>query len=388
MDAIEAAIRGALEKGDASDRAFREKVYRSIFTALERSIAGNPTLAEEVAQRRRETLKARITEIEQEFQPARGAAPRAGAPYPPGPVDPLPGQEAPPVVSAVPTQMNRPANVAPEPSVEAPEPTFDQPAARDRFARAEPEIPDLAADRAEPVLGAEGADMGFAAGPSAEERLYERQAERRRRPWAIMFVAVTVLAALAIGGWWIGGSGLFGRPDTSVPNPPMETTGADFDPETAAPLGPGSAGSDRDWVTVFSPADPTSVIAPSGTSADIIEEEGQPFMRIRAGAGEAVLFDVGQGILERIAGRRAVFDLVARAEEGEETQISIECDFGELGGCGRRRYLVGTHRSDYLFDVELPSGRPGRAGAIAIVSDVENARKAIDIFEIRVSVSD
>jgi hypothetical protein len=200
-----------------------------------------------------------------------------------------------------------------------------------------------------------------------------------------MLVAVTLLAALAIGGWWALELGLFGRPDTSVPNP-AESADEDFMPE---PLGPAAVEQGRDWITLFSPADPTAVIAPSGARADVLEEEGEPFIRIRSGpAGEAVLFDVGQGILERLAGRRAVFDVVARAEEGKETQISIRCNFGELGDCGRRRYLVGTHRADYLFDVDLPSGRPGAAGSIAIVSDVENAGKAIDLFEIRVSVAD
>lgn len=387
MDAIEAAIRGALAKGDANDRTFREKVYRSVFTALERSIAGHPNLAEDAAQRRRESLKARITEIEQEFQPARMAVPRpaptqpAAAPYPSSPAAARPQAEPPPVVAP---GAARPAGQAP--SIDFPEPADDRPATRDRFAREEPAFSDLAADRAEPGPAGDDAGIDFTTGPSRDERLYET--ERRRRPWAMMFAAVTVLAALAIGAWWVGGSGLFGRPDTSVPNPPAETTEADFEPEPAPPLGPGTPGADRDWVTVFSPADPTSVIAPPGTSADIMDEEGQPFMRIRAGSGEAVRFDVGQGILERIAGRRAVFDIVARAEEGEETQISIECDFGELGGCGRRRYLVGTHRADYLFEVELPSGRPAAAGAIGIISDVDSGGKAIDIFEIRVSVTE
>jgi hypothetical protein len=83
LDAIERAIRGALEKGNAEDRAFREKVYRSVFTALERNLAANP-VADEVAQRRREALKARITEIEQEFQPARAVERPEPTPAQPG----------------------------------------------------------------------------------------------------------------------------------------------------------------------------------------------------------------------------------------------------------------------------------------------------------------
>ena len=385
MDAVERAIRGALEKGNAEDRAFREKVYRSVFTALERNIAANPEVTEDVAQRRREALKAKITQIEQEFQPAMRPVPRP-VPEAPAPAAPSRPDEIPSVASVERTPQGNDRDRAPELSVDSPSPA--RPAPGVRFDRAEPTIPDFAA---EPSGRGFSPEPDLAVGASAEERLYDREAgsERRRRRWAATLVAVTVLAALVIGGWWVVETGFFGRPDTSVPNPPDETAEEDFAPEPdAPPLGPGTAEADREWVTVFSPADPVSVTAPTGTRADIMEEEGQSFIRIRSGqGGEAVLFDVGQGILERIAGRRAVFDIIARAEEGQETQIAIECNFAELGDCGRRRYLVGTHRADYLFEIELPAGRPGSAGTIAVVSDVDNAGKAIDVFEIRVSVT-
>ena len=64
----------------------------------------------------------------------------------------------------------------------------------------------------------------------------------------------------------------------------------------------------------------------------------------------------------------------------------ISCDFGELGDCGRRRYAVGYERGEYLFDVELPAKSPGAGGSIAIDSDFANEGKAVDIYQIRVSV--
>ena len=70
MDVIEKAIRNAFEKGDADDRAFREKVYRSAFAALERALQANPDLAPETAAKRRSDLQAKIAEIETEFIPA------------------------------------------------------------------------------------------------------------------------------------------------------------------------------------------------------------------------------------------------------------------------------------------------------------------------------
>ena len=138
---------------------------------------------------------------------------------------------------------------------------------------------------------------------------------------------------------------------------------------------------------MFSPDDPSLVNAPTGAAAEVSEDESGTFMRIRSGTtGGAVVFDVGQGILEQISGKKAVFDIVARAAEGKPTEISISCDFGELGDCGRRRYAVGYERGEYLFDVELPAKSPGAGGSIAIDSDFANEGKAVDIYQIRVSV--
>ena len=77
---------------------------------------------------------------------------------------------------------------------------------------------------------------------------------------------------------------------------------------------------------------------------------------------------------------------MARAEQDKPTQISISCDFGELGDCGRKRYAIGFERAEYLFDVELPAKNPGASGSIAINSDFANEGKSVDIYQIRVSV--
>ena len=89
MDVIEKAIRSALEKGDADDRAYRERVYRSAFAALDRALAGNPGISQEVAEQRRSDLQAKVAEIETEFIPAVSAAP-------PEPARPAPPPAAPP----------------------------------------------------------------------------------------------------------------------------------------------------------------------------------------------------------------------------------------------------------------------------------------------------
>lgn len=395
MDVIETAIRNAFEKGDATDRAFREKVYRSAFAALDRALKANPNVTVEAAINRRKNLQARIAEIESEFIPAAA--------------EPVPEVKVTPEVSAIRQEASAEVD-APDPRVSAaapevivnrgqeagrPEPVVDAPV--------RPEQPSAASGggdeiRVEPRLpsGDGGQNRTRSAVPAADLPAQRERvvAPERRRRYPVIFIVVTLLSLAAIGGWWGYSTGLFKTPDeidTSVPNPPATTGEEDFDPDeepVGEPARPGETDAQREWINVFAPDDPTQVSAPGDTNAEVMEDESGSFMRIRSGtSGSAITFDVGQGVLEQLAGKRVVFDIVARAEEGKETQISVDCNFGELGGCGRKRYAVGYEQGEFLFEVELPNKRPGAEGSIAINSDISNQGKAIDVYEIKASVA-
>ncbi|AWC25578.1 hypothetical protein CO731_05076 [Aminobacter sp. MSH1] len=360
MDSIEKAIRNAFEKGDPENREFREKVYRAAFAALDRALKTNPAMTVEVAINRRKSLQATITEIESEFMPA---APTVSAGAAPAPEVSLNGNGA----------------------AKAPSVSIGSPATG-----VTPVVPDIMPDAALPG----GPPVEITEKRSrAERRAADRAARRaeRQRPFAAMFLAVTLLAMGGIGAWWAVQTDQFKSAeeiDTSVRNPPKTLESEDFSPD-GGPARPGEADQARNWITVFTPTDPTDVSAPSGTSAEVAKDDTGSFLRIRSGnTGSAVSFDVGQGVLEQIAGKHAVFDIVARAEDGKETQMAVDCNFGELGDCGRKRYIVGYQRGEYLFEMDVPDKEPGAAGTIAINSDLAKEGKAVDIYEIRVSVTE
>lgn len=393
MDVIETAIRNAFEKGDASDRAYREKVYRSVFAALDRALKANPNITVEAAINRRKGLQAKIAEIESEFIPAVPAVQPdvASAERALGRVEIHPGSPGGAAAPVPEVNLGRqePAPVAsrraPVPTVEAARPA--QPprqAAPARNGRVEPSLDAPSAAPKRPAVPTAEAEV-----PAQTERVVD---DERRRPYAAIFIIVTLLSLGAIGAWWGFQTGLFKTPaeiDTSVRTPPPATGSEDFDPDEepiGAPAKPGQTDAQRNWISVFTPSDPSLVNAPGDTKAEVMEDESGNFIRIRSGAsGSAITFDVGQGVLEQLAGKRAVFDIVARAEEGKETQISVDCNFGELGGCGRKRYAVGYEKGEFLFEIELPDKRPGAEGTIAINSDIANGGKAIDVYEIKVS---
>ena len=352
LDAIEKAIRNAFEKGDPTQRDFREKVYRSIYAALEKALQANPNLDDAAKARRREALTTTISQVESEFLPAVPAIDEE-FPY----VEP----DAP--VAEPQDQMA----YAPDPIIEPRiEPT-------DRRAR-DPK-------RAAPD---DWAGVERSSQRSVKERAAAKNKDNKGKGLLLPAVAGSVALIALLGAWWVfGGASL---DTTTAPTPPQIAD----DDTPALPEQPqrevGGADDLSDWIVVFSPSDPTTVTAPGDSRADIMAADGEQFIRISSGAsGGPVLFDVGQGVLERVSGRRAVFAIIAKSAETEETQIAIDCSLAELGDCGRKRFAVGGARQELLFEMDMASVQPGAGGTIAINPGIDGANKNVDIFEIRVS---
>ncbi|MDP3895200.1 MAG: hypothetical protein Q8Q62_00845 [Mesorhizobium sp.] len=379
MDAIEQAIRNAFAKGDPEDAAFREKVYRSAAAALEKALQANPALTSEAIDHRRRNLFSAISGIESEFIPA---APEASPAPSSAPV-------AAPPVSVVPEVRRDPA---PE--------TRRDPA---------PAVHRDPSDRREPAFGASEAAADWPASPSSPRpsgqpgdidgdfedtrgRAPATSASRldlepRSRPWGLIGGLLVLFIILGLAFWTaaeLGFVDLSGSRGTGAAQTTHGNGGQD-----AAPRRPGDEGELEDWITVFSPSAPTTVSAPAGATAEVVETNGEQLMRISSGkSGAPVSFDIGAGVLERLAGKRAVFDIVARSGEGGDTQISVSCNLGKLGDCGSNRYVVRPDRTELLFEIDVPAGAPGAAGTIAIVSDVSNKGHALELYEIRVTIPD
>jgi len=397
LDAIEKAIRNAFEKGNAEDRAFRERVYRSAFAALDRVLQANPNITVEAAISRRKAVQAKIAEIESEFiqavpdvtLPPENVAPAGNA-------APAPRVDAPALSAAPSVDAPRPpASAATSPSITVDGPVQPDPSDQPR-SRVLPVVPDIMPDEtalpdAPSLDDSPGAPVGNGAQVAPDRD--ERRIRGRRLPLTAIFVVATLLAAIGIGGYFAIQTGVFKTAAQLNTGPPEPTPTLDSEDSSPPPAGspqkPGEADQSKNWINVFSPSDPTHVSTPSDASAGVMKDDTGQFLRIRSGAsGSAIAFDVGQGVLERLSGKHAMFDIVARSEEGKETQISVDCNFGNLGDCGRKRYAVGHERNEYLFDVQFADKHPGAAGTIAVNSDFDKQGKSVDIYEIRVSIAE
>jgi hypothetical protein len=225
-------------KGPSDDRTFREKVYRQAFSALERS-AGQSERYRRDGDSSAQGLQTKITEIEAEYLPT---------------VAPLP---------AMPPQEAIAGDIAP--SVELGEASVavdDGSGATGRaagtivfgagygpFGRSYsrrsgyPRRDDQRADAGRPghhvetkPEHAEAADFppqGDAAAAVEADRDLART--ERRRPFAAIFLGVTLLCAAAIGIWWAIQTGLI--------NPPsQEITGIEKEPADTEDFEPGAEG--------------------------------------------------------------------------------------------------------------------------------------------------
>ncbi|WP_343314881.1 hypothetical protein AAIB41_15215 [Brucella sp. BE17] len=345
MDNIERAIRNALAKVDVHNVSSRQRIYESAWSAHERALVGNAALDDAQKEQRRQKLKDAISKVEQEMR-------------------------------AVGSDFVEPALDAPqkddvflEDALADDIATLDTGALRSQQAQWDLEDKKRA-----------GADLGYQSGVSRKE-MRKRNSEKKKNRSPLFRYGVPVLlllAALVIGySLYSSFTDLSRRPSNSV-----AAGGADM-----APLKEGQEPGDETWITIYQPSEATRITAQGRATAEILRDGARSFARITSpDADTTITFDVGEGILDQLAGRKATFDIIAKAEDGELTQMSISCNFAGLGDCGRRRYDVNQTMSDFLFDVDFASGtKAGGAGTIAITSDVAGTGKPVDIYEIRVS---
>ncbi|QND51841.1 hypothetical protein HB779_07950 [Phyllobacterium sp. 628] len=354
LEAIEQAIRNAFAKADVSNPAVRQKIYESAWTAHERSLTANGALDEVEREERRERLKSAITRIEAESRD--------------------------------------PSRLAPEPVAERREPSLSVESAQ----RVEP------AQRREPASGRVEPSLSGAAAPELESpdrsradnyrpaHMQPRQKKTRERKKAsglTKFVIIFVILLVALGLLWLVASGLIHSKPAGNSTPPASSSGPAVG--SHEPMKGGQLSAEGNWITIFDPSDMTRVSVAGRATATVTGDNLQKSLKIKSpGETDDITFQVGQGVLQQLVGKHAIFDIIAKAEDGTGTQMAVSCDFGGLAECGRKRYDVTDASNEYLFELQFPDGKKASTGGlIKINSDIARTGKAIDIFSIRVLVS-
>ncbi|TXR48393.1 hypothetical protein [Phyllobacterium endophyticum] len=350
LEAIEHAIRNALAKADFGNPVIRQKVYESAWSAHERSLAANGALDDEQRDERRERLKDAITRIENEVQSTGSVAP----PTAPAPIaerrEPVLSQPEPSTA-----RVERSVDTLREPELDAPEPASDRSAVADNYRP----------DRLRPRL--------------------KRNKERKKASGIAKLAITLVILALALGLLWLVASGTINTKPSSV----APSTGNPATTGSHEPLKEGQLPSEGSWITIFDPSDTTQVSVSGRATATITGDQVAKYLRIKSPSeSDEIIFQVGQGVLEQLAGKNAMFDIVAKSEDGTRTQMAVSCDFGALGDCGRTRFDVSDASGEYLVQKQFPADeRPSAGGSIKINSDIAQTGHSVDIISIRVQVT-
>lgn len=335
LQSIENAIRNALTKADSADPAMRQRIYESVWSAHERAMAANSNLSEGQRTERREKLKTAISHVEQEMrvQTAGFAA-------------------APAVTSDYDGGLG-----VPELDRDGPPPSAKQLGKRRHAAVPEP-------------------DLGYEQGLSQPARGKKRKKSR--------LLTLVLPAAFLLTAGFIGLS-LY---NSFVSMGPV-SEGALLQSGNLGPMRQGDSADDKDWITIFTPQQPDRISVQGRASVQIGGAGNARYARISSpSATDTISFDIGSGVLDELEGKPSVFEVIVRSDDGSTVQMSVRCDFGVLGDCGRKRYDVTDQQTSLLFDVSTAEVKaPNSMGRIIFTSDMSGEGKSVDIYAIRAKKS-
>jgi hypothetical protein len=401
-----------LDRSDRANPEIRARIYQSARQALEAGLRKQDITDVNVVAAQRQRLETTIREIEAEERArtvqAMPVSPELDAPHV-SPSAPRPetrqaaARPQEPVMSVRGETRDPPMSAGPAVPVE--------PLSAERAGR-EGDFADMRAGPAD-HLGADSdvrptADMR----PAARSMNFkpERAAVRRkpRKFFSRLLVFCILLAFLGVGAWWIKTSGVLmsaAQRDTSVPNPPAHVDSQDFSgnsndddmsdqDDNSGPVNPGLATIDpqnsfsAEWLEVLKPTDAPKVTTGPQSKAENVSENEGPAVRLTSlssgpeGSGSV---EVPVNVLQQMAGKASTVALTLQSTSDAPTQITVECDFGSLGRCGRHRFTVSRQKTDSLFQVKFDRAMtPTNSGRLIINSDVDGKARGVNIYAIRV----
>lgn len=377
MSGLETAIRNALARSERANAEVRARIYQSARNALEAGLRKQEINDPEAIAAQRHRLEATIHEIEAE---ERAAVTRA----------PVREVRVEPTVEARPEPVLRAERDVRSERTPGAEPRGDvRPAAGGDTS----DIGAIRPERGDGFAKVTGPATASATVNEASDFRPERVAKarkRRGRLFSFLLVVATLVAAFGALAWWVETSGLLrdlqnGADDST---PPATVSGEDFSGED--PIKKALDTQSRfsaDWRQVFSPGDTAKLSASAAGRFEAVSTNEGPAVRVTSTNPErdgAVRIEVSPDVLNEMGGKTSTVALTVQAVGDKPVQVSVECDFSSMGGCGRHRFTV-SERTDLLFQVEFDrSLSPSEPGHILLNSDVTGGDASVNLYAVRI----
>ncbi|PCI05900.1 MAG: hypothetical protein COB78_04815 [Hyphomicrobiales bacterium] len=344
-------IRQALFKQDSSNPAIREQIYQSSRAALLRMIERKGDVSPAVAERQQGILEQSILKIENEFlAPPSSASPVqaeylvASSPPAPPPVVPVENvvrQEV-PLVSPEPV-ISTDREVAPQP-VAAPEPVS-------QYADEEFEVSDHEPD------------------------LTSRYKTRRRVIKFVGFIGLLAVVALVA---YVSYLLVLALIDKNTGDQPQNR-----EVNRVSALNPvdGENPNPSQYITLLEPNDPSTIVTDGAGQARIVNDVEATVLRIvslranfdKSQPAKPILLEILPGILSQIRGKKITVEILAKSGSSGPATFSVECMFGEIGSCGRKRFRVGLQPEAVVFSIDVKGENLGEKAYLAIRTDIASS---------------
>lgn len=214
---------------------------------------------------------------------------------------------------------------------------------------------------------------------------------RRKSRWkARAFALVTLAAFGAAGWWWVHSTGLTlprAIRDGSVPNPPPSVKEDDFDGAKQLKSLSRQGGYGDEWTKLFEAGKTKSFSVGAQATAKVEQSGSGPYLAITSaspGLDGSVSIELPQSVIASMQGKISNVALMLEGSD-KPVQVTVECDFGGLGGCGRHRFLLSQNKTDLMFDVEVKSGGAAAdTGRLIINADAGGEGNSAKLFSIHV----
>ncbi|MFK5977576.1 MAG: hypothetical protein QM488_01650 [Rhizobiaceae bacterium] len=350
-------IRQALFKQDSSNPVVREQIYHSSRAALSRMIERKGDVAPAVAERQRNILEQSILKIETEFLNPPSRAPSVditqaavsptpslpSSPAVPPPVEKIMARQATPPVSHEPI-ISTHQDAAPQ-YVEAPEPVSQYDDGEEFYT------------------------------PDHEPDLTSRYKARRRVIKFVGFLGLLAIIALVVYVSYLLVLALIDKNTGDLPQ--------NREVNRVSALNPidGEAQNLNQYITLLEPNDPSTIVTDGAGQAKIVNGVDSTVLRIvslrsnfdKSQPAKPILLEILPGILSQIMGKKITVEILAKSGSSGPATFSVECMFGDIGSCGRKRFRVGLQPEAVVFSIDVKGENLNERAYLAIRTDIASS---------------
>ncbi|MBL4726787.1 MAG: hypothetical protein JKY83_08990 [Rhizobiaceae bacterium] len=162
----------------------------------------------------------------------------------------------------------------------------------------------------------------------------------------------------------------------------------------------GDAPNPNQYITLLEPNNPSTIVTDGAGQVKIVNGVDSTVLRIvslrsnfdKSLPAKPILLEILPGIISQIRGKKITVEIHAKSGSSGPATFSVECMFGEIGSCGRKRFRVGLQSEAVVFSIDVKDENPGKKAYLAIRTDIASSANLsgrgdiLDIISVRLRI--